>query len=40
MKPLKALPSYASVKAQTLNPYVWGPREAQINSWFDSKIVH
>ena len=40
VKALKALPSYASVKAQTLNPYVWGPREPKINSWFDSAIVH
>ena len=40
VQPLGALPSYASVTAQTLNPYVWGPREATINNWFDSNIVH
>ena len=40
VRPLAALPSYASVTAQTLNPYVWGPRESTINSWFDNNIVH
>ena len=40
VRPLAALPSYASVTAQTLNPYVWGPREASINNWFDNSIVH
>lgn len=40
VRPLKALPSYASVKAQTIDPYVWGPREPALNSWFLSKIVH
>ena len=37
--PLPALPSLASVKTQTINPYMWGPREATINTWFDSNIV-
>ena len=36
--PLKGLPSIAGVKAQKLNPYTWGNREASINSWFDSTI--
>jgi len=40
VKPLKALPSIGSVRSQTLNPYLWGPREPTINSWFDSTIVH
>ncbi len=40
IKPLGALPSYASVKAQTISPYLWGPREPAINNWFDSTIVH
>lgn len=39
VKPLKALPSVASVKAQTIDPYTWGPREPAINSWFDSHIL-
>jgi len=39
VSPLPALPSLASAKAQTINPYTWGPREATINTWFDSTIV-
>jgi iron(III) transport system substrate-binding protein len=39
VKPLKALPSIGSVRSQTLNPYLWGPREPMINSWFDNHIV-
>ncbi len=39
VKPLKALPSLASVKTQTINPYAWGPREAAVNSWFDTNIT-
>ncbi|HTZ24232.1 MAG TPA: extracellular solute-binding protein [Streptosporangiaceae bacterium] len=37
--PLPSLPSLASVKTQTINPYTWGPKEATINTWFDSSIV-
>ena len=37
--PLPALPSLASVKTQTINPYTWGPQEATINTWFDANIV-
>ncbi len=37
--PLSALPSLASVKTQSINPYTWGPQEATINNWFDSNIV-
>jgi iron(III) transport system substrate-binding protein len=37
--PLPGLPSVASVKTQTINPYSWGPKEATINTWFDSNIV-
>src|SRR6202046_877156 len=39
VSPLPALPSLASVKTQTINPYTWGPQEATINTWFDSSIV-
>jgi iron(III) transport system substrate-binding protein len=39
VSPLPALPSLASVKTQTINPYTWGPQEAAINDWFDSNIV-
>jgi iron(III) transport system substrate-binding protein len=37
--PLPSLPSLASVQTQTIDPYTWGPREPQINSWFDGNIV-
>jgi iron(III) transport system substrate-binding protein len=39
INPLPALPSLASVKTQTVNPYTWGPQESTINTWFDSNIV-
>ncbi len=39
VSPLPALPSLASVKTQSINPYTWGPREGTINTWFDSNIV-
>jgi len=39
VNPLPALPSLASVKTQSINPYTWGPQEATINTWFDSNIV-
>lgn len=38
-KPLAALPSLSSVPTQSINPYVWGPRENSINSWFTDHIV-
>ena len=37
--PLPALPSLASVKTQTINPYTWGPQEGTINNCFDANIV-
>jgi iron(III) transport system substrate-binding protein len=39
VNPLPALPSLASVKTQTINPYTWGPQEAAVNTWFDSNVV-
>jgi iron(III) transport system substrate-binding protein len=39
VKPLPALPSLATTKTQTINPYTWGPQEGTINTWFDSNIV-
>jgi iron(III) transport system substrate-binding protein len=39
MKPLAALPSLSGVHTQTIDPYVWGPKEAAINAWFDKYIV-
>ena len=37
--PLPAVPALGSVKTQTIDPYVWGQRESQINTWFESTIV-
>jgi len=39
VSPLAALPPLASAKTQNINPYTWGPKEATINTWFDSNIV-
>jgi iron(III) transport system substrate-binding protein len=39
VSPLASLPSLATVKTQSINPYTWGPQEATINNWFDSNIV-
>ena len=39
VSPLPSLPSLASVKTQTINPYTWGPQEATVNTWFDSNVV-
>ncbi|HEV3382341.1 MAG TPA: extracellular solute-binding protein [Trebonia sp.] len=39
VNPLPTLPSLASVKTQTINPYTWGPQEGTINDWFDANIV-
>jgi iron(III) transport system substrate-binding protein len=37
--PVTGLPALTSVTTQTINPYTWGTREAQINTWFDANIV-
>jgi iron(III) transport system substrate-binding protein len=39
VSPLSSLPSLASTKTQSINPYTWGPQEGTINTWFDSNIV-
>jgi iron(III) transport system substrate-binding protein len=39
VNPLPSLPSLASVKTQTVDPYTYGPQESTINTWFDSNIV-
>ena len=38
-KPLATLPSLTSVKTQNITPYVWGPRENAINTWFVTNIT-
>ena len=39
VSPLPALPTLSGVKTQSIDPYTWGPKEATINTWFDSNIV-
>jgi len=39
IKPRPELPGLSSVKVQHTNPYVWGPREGSINSWFVDTIT-
>jgi iron(III) transport system substrate-binding protein len=39
VNPLPALPSLASTKTQSIDPYTWGPQEGTINTWFDNNIV-
>lgn len=36
---VSALPSLGAIPPyQTIDPYTWGPKEGQINTWFDSTI--
>jgi iron(III) transport system substrate-binding protein len=38
-KPLPLLPELSTLSTQTIDPYVWGAREAKINDWFNSNIA-
>jgi iron(III) transport system substrate-binding protein len=38
--PEQGLPSYASTNAYAINPYVWGPLQDIIDSWFTNNIVN
>jgi len=40
VNPEKYVPSYASTRPFTINPYVWGPLENQINTWFTNNIIN
>jgi iron(III) transport system substrate-binding protein len=40
IRPNAGLRSLDSVPAQAIDPYVWGPQESTINSWFTDTIVH
>lgn len=40
VSPEKYLPNYSVTHAYAINPYVWGPLENQINSWFTNNIVN
>ncbi|WP_432845698.1 ABC transporter substrate-binding protein [Amycolatopsis sp. CA-161197] len=38
--PLPALPALDTISYQTVDPYAWGPKESEIDSWFTQNIVH
>jgi iron(III) transport system substrate-binding protein len=38
--PNAGLPSLSSLPIQAIDPYLWGPQESAINSWFTNTIVH
>ncbi len=40
VNPEKYVPAYASTRPFTINPFVWGPLENQINSWFTKNIIN
>jgi len=40
VSPEKLLPPYAITRAYAINPYVWGPLENQINTWFTNNIIN
>ncbi len=37
--PRRGMPTLSSVPYQVTNPYLWGPREPAINSWFTTHMV-
>lgn len=37
---LPNLPDLASISYQTLDPYVWGPKESEVDNWFTQNIVN
>lgn len=39
VQPLAGVPQMTSIKYQKIDPYNWGPQEADINRWFVSNIV-
>ena len=39
VSPLPALPPLSSIPAKPINPYLWGGRESNVNSWFTNNIA-
>jgi len=39
VQPLSAVPPIGSVPSQAVDPYVWGPKENEINQWFSDTIA-
>lgn len=40
VQPDKGVPVLDSLKTQIVDPTVWGPREAEVDSWFTANVVH
>ncbi|WP_133259805.1 ABC transporter substrate-binding protein [Streptacidiphilus pinicola] len=40
VSPDPELPALDSVPTQAIDPYVWGPKEGTVNTWFTNTIVH
>jgi iron(III) transport system substrate-binding protein len=40
VNPEKFLPAYSTTRAYAINPFVWGPLENKINTWFTNNIVN
>jgi len=40
VSPESYLPSYSVTRAYAINPYVWGPLENTINTWFTNNIIN
>ena len=38
-KPLAALPDITTLPTEVVDPYVWGPKENEINQWFTQQIA-
>lgn len=36
---LPLLPAVTTIQTQRIDPYLWGPREGEINTWFENNIV-
>ena len=39
VQPLSAVPPIGSVPSQAVDPYIWGPKENEINQWFSDTIA-
>jgi iron(III) transport system substrate-binding protein len=40
VSPESVLPAYSTTNAYAINPYVWGPLEDSINTWFTNNIIN
>ncbi len=40
VSPEAGLPSYSETHAYAINPYIWGPLQNDIDTWFTNNIIH